>query len=381
MALSWAEIEQVEGFRGIESLVRREIIPALSDLPRETLNRDGAPKGLQMVASGAMAAFAVLFMLVIFIMPDTFFGVALPLILFPVLFFACVLGALWLNRKKVAAFVARASRRLEARGQILSRVADHVGLDYVLRPGTRPGWLDWAKRQSWIPPEARAAFEPLGGSGEMIQATQAVRDAGFLTTNVHVIGTQAQKAQLHDAMISSMNFEDGFYGSRARVGFEMLEWVERVEDSDDIHHLMILMTAPRAFDSVVQLKSKSARWWDTRVSDKPLKAVRIGPEAFRNSYDVRANDQVLAHVLFDPAVIAAMVDLTHGDAFRASAIGDQLIFEVAGANRFTLIDEATGVWDENSIRTGISDLAEALSLVDALAAAFRVPHEERAKPG
>ena len=372
MRKTWDQIEQVGGFAGVRRLVESEIRPALEALPVEEIAKGGAPKIVSSVMGWASGLFVLLFFPAFLFLPDTWWGVGLRFILFPLFFFGSFAGVIWLRRRTLADFIRRAAMRARVRAQVLERLAAHLGLTYVAKPGRRPLWLDWASRQSRLPQDIRDDMTLIYGSGEMEAATARVRDAGFLTTNVYVVGSEEQKRQYHEQIASSQQFEDGFRGARNGVPFEMLEWVEKVDEAPDIHHLMVLMTAPRNLEGVVQLRSKSARWWDKRVSDRPFQKVLVGPPAFRNAFDVRTSDQVHAHVLFDPAAIEAMIAFTRLDKFRASAIGDQLVFEIAGENRFVLVDEASGAWSEDTLRAGIADLAEALALVDALAAAFRV---------
>jgi len=370
VALSWSEIERVEGLSGLERVVRSDILPALAEVEAESTGKGSGQKDVETVMGWGFGAFGLLFIVSFVLMPDNFLFTAIRFVLFPILFFGCFIGAMWLFKDRLVAYALRAFGRMEKRAEVLSRVADHAGLSYVAAPGERPAIIDWLAKQSWIPLELREAMKGAGGSGEMLEAVQAVRDSGLIYENVIVLGTEAQKAQYHAQQLTSMNFEDGFHGERAGVSFDILEWVEKQDEAEDIYHLIIVLKAPRASDGVIQLKSRKAAWWHA-PGDRPMQKVRVGPESFRVDYEVRADDQVSAHALFDPAVVARMIDITHGDNFRASAIGDTLVFDVAGDNRFAVLDPATGEWSEDTVRQGLSDLAEALNLVDALGAAFR----------
>ncbi|MEL6568268.1 MAG: hypothetical protein AAFQ22_07605 [Pseudomonadota bacterium] len=377
MVRSWAEIERVEGFAGIKQLVEQTILPSLDHVESEKLGKDGQPKGVQSIVSGAFTAFGLLFLIPFFLLPDTFFGGLLRFILFPLMFFGTIVSALWLNRKKLTQYILRAHGRYQRRGEILGQVADHVGLTYVASPGNRPAILDWLASQSWVPPELREAAKSVGGTGEMVEAVSAIRESGLLQGNVIVIGSEKQKAQYEDQLAASLHFEDGFHGERGGIIFDILEWKESQDEAPDIYHLIIVLTAPRRSQGIIQLKSQKAAWWRP-PGGKPMEKVLVGPDAFRAAYDVRSNDQVEAHALFDPAVVARMIDITHGETFRASAVGGTLVFDVAGEDRFAVLDPATGAWSEDSVCGGIGDLAEALALVDALATAFRVRRQPAA---
>lgn len=371
MAKAWDEIERISGFEGIRRVVEQQIVPELETIEAETLDKRGQPKGIESAMSWAFSLFAFLFLIPFFLLPDTFLGVLLRFVLFPLMFIGTLIAALWLNRKKLTAYLLRAHGRHQVRSQAMTKIANHLGLNYVANPGKRPAALDWLAKQSWVPPELRDALQTVGGTGEMLEAVDAMRDSGLLTGNVTVIGSEAQKAQYAEQLSASFHFEDGFHGVRGGIAFDILEWKESQDEADDIFHLMIVLKAPRPQPGVIQMKSRKASWWRS-PGDKPLERVRVGPEEFRANYQVRADDQVEAHALFDPAVVARMIDITHEDTLRASALGDTLVFDVAGANRFVIMDPATGAWSEETLRDGLSDLAEALCLVDALADAFRV---------
>ncbi len=371
MSKSWDEIEQVDGFGGIRALVEREILPGLEGVVSERTDKHGQPKGMQSIVSGAFAAFGFLFLIPFFLLPDTFLGVLARFILFPVLFLGTIVAALWLNRKKLTEYLLRAHGRFQARSEVLSRVAGHLGLSYVANPGNRPAALDWLAGQSWVPPELREAAQTVGGTGEMAEAVGVVRDSGLLQGSVVVIGTDEQKAQYEEQLTASMHFEDGFHGVRGGITFDILEWKESQGEDTTIYHLIIVLKAPRRSQGIIQLKSRKAAWWRA-PGDRPMQKVRVGPDEFRDDYEVRADDQVEAHALFDPAVVARMIDITHSDAFRSIAMDDRLVFDVAGEDRFAVLDPATGAWSEESLRKGVGEIAEALALVDALAEAFRV---------
>ncbi|MEL6753459.1 MAG: DUF3137 domain-containing protein [Pseudomonadota bacterium] len=370
MALSWSEIERVEGLSGLERVVRSEILPALAEVEAETTGKGSGQKDVETVMGWGFGAFGLLFIVSFVLMPDNFLFTAIRFVLFPILFFGCFIGAMWLFKDRLVAYALRAFGRMEKRAEVLSRVADHAGLTYVAAPGERPAIIDWLAKQSWIPLELREAMKGAGGSGEMLEAVEAMRDSRLLIGNLIMIGSKENKTHYEDRLMASLHFEDGFHGERNGMAFDILEWKESQEDAEDIYHLFIVLRTPRHKQGVIQLKSRKARWWPS-PGERPMEKVRVGPDKFREAYDVRADDQVEAHALFDPAVVARMIDITHGDEFRASAIGDWLVFDVAGENRFAVLDPATGEWSEDTVRQGLSDLAESLNLVDALGAAFR----------
>ncbi len=366
MAMGWDEIEQVAGMEGIRARVRREILPGLSGVEQEPPGK----QSVEGVVTVGMGVFAALFFTTMIFLPETFFGMLLRFILFPFLFLGSLLVTLWIFRARITAFVLRAHGRMQVRGRILSQIAAHLGLSYVGAPGKPPAAFLWLAGQVWVPGELRRVLKEISGTGEMLAAVEALRDSGLISDNTVILGSHEQKALYQDQLAANLHFEDGFHGVRGGVGFDILEWIERQDEASDIYHLIIVLKSPRRNRTNIQLKSDKASWWRP-PGDKPMQKVRVGPEAFRAAYDVRAQDQVEAHALFDPAVIARMTDITHGDTFRASALHDALVFDIAGENRFAVLDVSTGQWSEETVRRAISDLAEALSLVDALAEAFR----------
>lgn len=151
----------------------------------------------------------------------------------------------------------------------------------------------------------------------------------------------------------------------------MFEWVERVSEAPDIHHLMIVLKAPFKLSGVTELRSRKISW--LRGVDKSgLNEVSLEAVRFTDHFRLRSTDQIESRALFNPAVIERVLALADRGKFRAVASGDHLVFAFEGTDRFALLDLGTGKWDDGSIRRGLTDLADALGLVDALAHAFMV---------
>jgi len=371
MAMSWEELETRPGWQGIRAIVDRDIRRAFADLPPPQIDPKGRPKGVQAIIGGAGGLFLLLFAGTFLVLPTNGFGDFLRFILFIPLFFASIALSLYLNRKKLLAWLLQAKVRYVARAKALDRVARHLGLSYVARPGGKHPALAWLSKQSWLPREASAAIAGLPASElTMVDAVTALREAGIMGREPIVIATDAQKQQIEDQYLQSLPVEDGFHGVRGGVAFDAFEWIERVEDDPDIYHLAIVLTLPRPVNGLVELRARNIGWLSHKDAP-PLLRVDLASKAFDERFRLRSADQVEARTLFDPRVIERLLAIAHGQAFRAVARNRHLVFDVEGEDRFALLDANTGAWDDTTLRRGLTDLVETLELVDALATTFR----------
>ncbi|MFN3314859.1 MAG: hypothetical protein ACK46Q_15550, partial [Hyphomonas sp.] len=315
-------------------------------------------------------SFVVLFLLFQFLMPNSWYGELLVFLMFPTIFLACIAGSFWLMRHDLMRIFLDTKARYLIRGKALRELVRPLGLSYVPTPGGAPGAVEWLSKQSWAPEELRNLAGAMEEAGGMDEALEVVRDTGLLqAVNVTVLGTQAQKEQYHNMMISNSQLEDGFHGRRGGIEFDMFEWVEQVEDSPNVNHLVIVLEAPFGLSGVTQLRARRTGW-PQEISGARMQDVDLGPRAFEAVYRLRASDQVEARALFNPAVIERVIDIAHDGKFRAVARGDRLVFDFPGTDRFRLVDLTTGDWGEHTLVQTAADLAEALSLVDTLAHAF-----------
>lgn len=316
------------------------------------------------------ATFVISFLIVQALIPNTMLGETLVFFLFPLMFLGSILGSFFFFRRSFLRALLDAKTRFLIRGKALSILVKPLGLTYVATPGGAPGALQWLAKQAWAPSELRELATTFDEVGGMDEAVAAARSAGLMVeSNVYVLGTKAQKEQYHKMAANQATIEDGFHGRRHGIAFDMFEWVERVDEAPDIHHLVIVLEAPLELHGVTQLRARKTGW-PQAASDARFGDVDLGPKAFESAYRLRSTDQVEARAIFNPAVIERVIDLAHDGKFRAVAKGTRLVFDFPGVNRFNLVDVISGEWGEESLRQTLSDLVEALTLVDTLAHAF-----------
>lgn len=370
MDMGWDEIEKVDGFSGLQAYAQTQVRPVLENAELPPSGKKAVQGRVTGVFFGASLAFFLSFLLVQAILPDTWWGETLVFLLFPFLFFGCILGAVFLFRRTLISLMLDTKTRFLVRSRALSVFARQLGLTYVPSPGGMPAAVKWMATQSWAPPELKEAASVFDETAGLQGAVDVARSAGMMVdSNVYVVGSAEQKERYQQMAAGQAQIEDGFHGRRGGVDLEMFEWVERVKDAPDIHHLVIVLEAPLALHGVTQLKSRKASW-PQEASDARLDDVDLGPKAFDQYYRLRSSDQVEARSIFNPAVIERVIALAEGGDFRAAAKGSRLVFDFPGANRFVVMDILTGGWSEETLRRTAGDLAAALSLVDTLAHAF-----------
>lgn len=371
MSWDWDRIEQQPGFAGACARADAEIRPILEKVETDPIDPERQKKVAGSYVTGGFFAFIVMFMTAEFLIPNGGAWEVLTFLLFPVLFILNLAAALFLMRGRLMRMFAEAQARLGLRAEALRRIAAPLGLTYVPAPGGAPKGLDWLARQSWAPQAIREAAVALNAAGGMDETIAVVRDSGLFTeSNVYVVGTPEQKKLYAEQAAGMRQMEDGFEGTRGGCAFSMFEWAEKVEDSPDVYHLMIILEAPFQLHGVTQLRARKTSW-PQDPGGNPMQEVDLGPKAFDALYRLRASDQVEARAIFNPAVIERVIALAHGGRFRAVGRAQHLVFDFASeTNRFHLVDLITGKWNDETILQTHADVAEALALVDALAHAF-----------
>lgn len=372
MALDWTDLARRPEFSGIKRLVDSDIVPAFHRLPADKADRSGAPKLVGRSMGCGFGLFIFIFVLSSALLPGNWFGDLLRFTLFVPLFFAAFAIVFWINRKPLLQWLLRAQTRLAVRSRALDQIAEMAGLTYVPCPGGQHPFLDWLARQSWLPDDNKAALDAMPETdGSMAPAVEAARAARIMGRDPVIIGSAKQKATHEDNVLAMLNVEDGFHGERGGIKFDAFEWVESVDDAPDKHHLIIVLKSPRRIQGITELRGRSLPWLVFR-DQADMQSVDLGPKAFNDRYRIRASDQVEARTLFDLAVVERFLAMAHDFPFRAVARGQHLVFDFEGDNRFNLLDLKTGTWSDETLRQGLTDLAETLDLVDALAAVFRV---------
>lgn len=370
MLMGWDEIEAVEGFAGLKAHADSQVLPVLHEAGHRIQDQGKLKGRLAGVFFAGIIGFFILTIAMDVLLPSTWWGEWLSFVLFPLIFFGAILGALFLFRDTLLQLMLQTKAHFLLRGKALSLLVQPLELTYVASPGGVPPALKWVANQKWALDEVRQAATVLDDLGGMDGAVLAARQAGLMVAaNVHIMGTPEQKARHQEMLAMAHRIEDGFHGQRGGLDFEMFEWVETVENAPDIHHLVIVLEAPFPLHGVTQMRSQAMKW-PVEATDVRFSDVDLGPREFGALYRLRSTDQVEARAIFNPAVIERVIALADGGAYRAVGKGERLVFDFPGTDRFALVDMLTGVWSEETLRRTAGDIAAAMLLVDALAHAF-----------
>ncbi len=369
MSRTWDEIETLLDTDGLEHFVHQEIKPFLIDIPQEDLSKENAPTGMQFPLELLFIMTVVEFFVLSNLVPDNFWGVAAKFLMFPVIFFANIAITLIFFKDRIIGVFLRGQTRFVARSKALLAIAEKNGLDYTPTPGGAPEGLKIIARWPRMPPAFKEIANTIDAYGGLEEAVAIVQKSGLLLGDTQVLGDAEDRAAFLESRNKSQQFEDGFKGERGGVCFEAIEWQEMDSESSHIFHLSLIVQSPSRLQGVTQLRSKGASWPGVQEGHT-LNAVNIGSSAFSRRFHLRSSDQVEARLIFNPAVIERILELAHGDDVRAAAFGDHLVIDVAGGDRFNLVDLKTGLWSDDSIRQTFSDIVDLLQLVDAIAHTF-----------
>ena len=370
--IDWTLISRRLGMRDAAAFARREIAPLLENAPVEKLKKDGARKNpLELPITIGFFGFGAAFIALVFATPDRFIGVALRFLLFFPLFFISLAAALYVFRGRLAAALTDGRARFLARSKALGAVAEALGLVYAPAPGGAPQALQWLAKRRWAPAELKEAATVLDAHGGMDAPLEIARASGVMTPNAAVIGDRRSREKYLAQQAALAQVEDGFQGVRAGVPFSAFEWVESVDNAADVYHLVMTFTAPRKLYGVTQLRSRRISW-PSESSEIALKSVGVVAPAFENRFRIRSTDQVEARAVFDPAVLERVAVLAGGDDVRAVAFDNHLVIDVAGEDRFAMVDLVTGAWSEETIARSMTNIADMLDLASAVAHAFKL---------
>ncbi len=368
----WRDISRRLGITDAEGFARREIIPQLEALPVERLKKDGERENrLELPMAVGFFAFMAAFVGLHLVLPDNFLGVAARFVLFPVMFLGFIAGAMFLFRGRIVEALTRGKVRYIARSKALLALGRELRLTYIPSPGGAPDALKFVARQSWAPDVLKEATAVIEDHGGMDEALDIATRSGALMSDITVLGSSEQKEKYLKQQASWRQVEDGFQGARGGVPFSAFEWVESVEDAPDVYHLAMVFASPHRLHGVTQLRSRRIGWSSARA-DIELKPVGIVAPAFEDRFRMRSTDQVEARLVFDPVVLERVAALAHGEKVRAVAFEDNLVVDVAGENRFAMVDLVTGVWSEETIAMSMANIADMLALADAVAHAFKL---------
>ncbi len=382
MTWDWQRIEQYEGFRGLKSLAEREVIPALEAMPDAVEVKSKFPVwpflGIlaasifgSLILTGILSSIDGLFRNAVISFLVEFLSVVVQIVAMCVVLIAFVLFTI---RDKLAIGFVNGKSVFMARAKAWTAVCDHIGLTYVPAPAGAPRLMKMFANSRWATPGVRDVAEMLDAHAGMDEPLEVFQASGLALSNVIVLGDEAARANAVDQTHANLLLEDGFRGERNGHAFDMFEWVQKEDEAPDIHHLIIVMKAPMRLTSTTQMRARKVAWPNAQ-SEGSLHDVDLGPKEFDATYRLRSTDQVEARAIFNPAVIERVVALAHGNAFRAVAKDEHIVFDIAGGNRFDIIELIGGEWSDESIRKGITDIAEALELIDTLAHAFMIHNQ------
>lgn len=371
-AAEWTALERRLAWPGLEAFARAEILPALEAVPVEERDRKGQYRdSLERVMLVGGGLFTVCFIALAVLLPNNFWGVALRFIMFFPLFFGSFALSIWLYRERIADVMMRGRDRFLARSAALSKIAERLDLAYVPMPGGAPYGMKWLAERGWMPRSLREVTELLDAHGGLDEAVEIARRSGTMLSNLGILGTPEQRERLREQHARNQQAEDGFSGTRGGVAFTAFEWIESVSEAPDIYHLTLVFEAPMAMQGVTQLRTRKAAW-PGNISDREMRDVDIVWSEFRERFRLRSTDQTEARAVFDPAVIERAAGLAHGEKLCAVAFETHLVVDVAGDDRFNLIDLATGERGEDRLRQCLTHIADMLDLADAVGGAFRL---------
>lgn len=356
--------------------IRTEIVPSFAEIKPRPETKDGFPKS---ISWPLMIGFLVFFVSFIFIenqMPRSILGTIGSFLIFPVLFIGIMSLTIYLMRHKIAALVTEAQNNFLIRSQAMGRIAERLDLQYVPTPGGTSKALQMLAKWRHCPEKIREVVALMNDHGGLEFQSEAIRRSGLAMPHEYVLGSEDTKAEYYKQAQDNLQFEDGFSGTRNGVDFAVMEW-EESRDDFSYHHLLIHMVLPYQLAGWTEFKNKASGWPQSRPNVS-LKKVSVPYSPFTKAYDIRTSDQTEARLVFDPVVIEALSKFAADGPARGVAFDNHLVLDIRGDNRFELVNIATGQWSEDSIMQTLTDIADMLEVVDAVAKAFALKARRRA---
>lgn len=370
--IDWSDIDRRLGIADSKDFAARAIMPHLQAIPVERLKKDGARENrLELPLGVGFFGFMAVFIALNAILPDTFIGVLARFILFPTLFLGCIAAAFFVFKGRVVDALVKGKTRYIAQSKAMSALAAELGLSYVPSPGGAPEPLKMLARQRWAPATLTEAVAVIDDHGGMDAAIEIAKNSGALFSDVTVLGSREQKEKYAEQQASWRQVEDGFQGARNGVPFSVFEWIESVSEAPDIYHLAMVFSSLHRLHGVTQLRSRHIAWPGASEA-LDLKPVGVVAPEFEDRFRIRSTDQMEARLVFDPVVLERVARIAHGEQVRAVAFEDHLVIDVAGENRFAMVDLVTGVWSEETIAASMINIADMVALADGVAHAFKL---------
>lgn len=359
----------------IERLIEAEIKPLLAQVKQEKLTKDGTPQQLKLPVFLGFGIFIALFIGTKIALPNNGIGEVLTFIAFPILFFGTFLAMGFLFRDRLAELFVKGKHNFLLRTKIMVKLSTALGLDYIAVPGGPSPSLKTFANWSKCPQVIKDAVKVMEENSGLGDASDIIRASGLAVPNAVFIGSEDSKARYFEENLDEQQFEDGFTGVRGNIPFAAVEWTER-DDDFSTHHLLIALTLPTKLTGRVEFKNKAGKWPMTHPQRKHDK-VKLLSRQFAKAYQVRADDQMEARLIFDPAVIERLTAYSAHGAVRGVAFENHLVVDLIGDNRFDILDVMTGEHNEDRIRKTLNDFDDMLGFVDAISAAFPVKKTPR----
>ena len=369
MTASWDELSRRLDLPYAREFAARELEPILRFAPTEAKDAKGKFKhasALPLQFAGVMFIFAFFGFNSIF--PHGVVGEIMRFVFFPLAFFATIGFSIFLFRHQIGDFLLRGQARYLARAKAMAAIAARLGLRYSPAPAGAPLGLKIIGRQSWAPAKLREAVVMLESNKSLTHEVDVSVKSGLFPPTIHA-GAKSEKTKALLEEGQAVEVEDGFEGVVAGVRFAAFERVETVEDAPNVHHLTLVFMLPRRLYGVTHLRAKGAPW-PAVLDGRLFSSVGVAAPEFQDRFEIRASDQVEARTVFDPAVLERLARLDCGKTARAVAYEDHLVVDVAGEDRFAIIDLKTGEWSEETMRRSLENVADMLDLAAAIAGAF-----------
>lgn len=364
---SWAALEQRAGFAGLQETVDRDTLPKLKEAKPRLAN----PSPINALYGGG--CFVAISGLVLLGILSSLFG--------PFGFIAGLVIGFFMARpsiEKIAKIqIDRMIADLSFRASVFAPLAEHIGLRYVASPGGGEGIVAQQSKEGFFQASFKRLHEALEAFSGQDEAVAAARASGLveLATVIHIGGADEETKKARETGLTRL--EDGFSGDHSGLHFDAFEVVRSPRHTDDgtvyeaEHALLVVLELPRPLQSTTQLRSKKIGWHKPGEAER-LERVRLESNDFEDDFQVRSNDQVEARFVFTPDVMARLIDLAHGEEFRATAQADHLVVALEGPNRFDLTSADTGLDGDAAIRLAIQQIGEMLDLVETVAAVFGI---------
>lgn len=376
MTMSWQEIEAVPGFSGAEKLAQFAIDPMLrAEVPPEqAIEPKAIASAFQLPMTLAMVTTVIGMSFVLGIFSSDWLRVPAAIFALPVIFFGSIIVMLRLFKSRLVDLIVASRGHFILRAKGMSAIADFLGLTYVPAPGGAPRGLSALSKFLGKPEALETLIETLNNHGGMDEALDIAKRSGLMLSNTIILASAEKRKEIADQAAEMQGLQDGFHGTRAGVAFDAFEWVEHIDEDDNVHHLMLVLPAPMRLQGVTELRSPKASWPNSGTT-LAVTEVDLGARAFKDRFKLRSTDQTEARAVFNPAVMERVIALAGEDKVRAVAFSDGLVIDVAGKDRFALTHILTGEWSSASIQETFSDIAELVQLVEAAAHTFMVPKD------